>query len=72
MLRECPWGANEASHGCARTIENISRIKMVVARASGPLTESSLTLNKFSTLAFFPRGELALECLATPLVDVGL
>ena len=33
---------------CAKTIENISRIRMVVARASGTLMASSLKQNKFS------------------------
>ena len=32
---------------CAKTIENISRIKMVVARASGTVMASSLKQNKF-------------------------
>ena len=34
---------------CAKTIENISRIKMVVARASGTVMASSLKQNKYWT-----------------------
>ena len=44
---------------------------MVVARASGTLMASSLKQNKFLTLELHPGGEPALECLTTPLVDVG-
>ena len=41
---------------CARTIENISRIKMVVARASGTDLASSLKQNTFLTLGVCPAG----------------
>ena len=43
-----------APHRCAKTIENISRIKMVVARASGTLMASSLKQNKSLTLELGP------------------
>ena len=60
-------GANEAStrggaerrthtlgiHRCVKTIENISRIRMVVARASATLMASSLKQNKFWTKLLF-------------------
>ena len=41
-------------HRCAKTIENISRIRMVVARASGTLMASSLKQNTFWTLKLRP------------------
>ena len=42
---------------CARTIENISRIKMVVARASGMDLASILKRNTFLTLEVRPARE---------------
>ena len=63
-----PRGAQDASPrggagpysgvpSCAKTIENISRIKMVVARASGTDLASSLKQNTFLTLGVRPEGE---------------
>ena len=43
-------------HRRAKTIENISRIRMVVARASGTLIASSLKQNTFLTLKLCPAG----------------
>ena len=43
-------------HRCGKTIENISRIKMVVARASGTDLASSLKQNTFLTLEVCPVG----------------
>ena len=53
-----PSGAARGSPDarCAKTIENISRIRMVVARASGTLMASSLKPNKFLTLELHPGG----------------
>ena len=39
---------------CAKTIENISRIRMVVARASGTLMASSLKQNTFFDFKVVP------------------
>ena len=58
----CRWGVPEGAgrghtpgfHRCAKTIENISRIRMVVARASGTLIASSLKQNTFLTLRACP------------------
>ena len=44
------WADAPGVYRCARTIENISRIKMVVARASGMDLASSLKQNTFWTL----------------------
>ena len=58
--RRRPRGVGRAHtpgfHRCAKTIENISRIRMVVARASGTLIASSLKQNTFLTLKVRPAG----------------
>ena len=59
-----PRGADEAwggpifrdPHRCAKPREDISRIRMVVARASGTLIASSLKQNTFLTLGVCPGG----------------
>ena len=64
MLGEAGGGAGEArdlpdtrrARRCAKTIENISRIRMVVARASGTLMASSLKQNELLTLGWHPGG----------------
>ena len=48
------WGC-----GGSRTIENFSRIKMVVARASGTDLASSLKRNTFLALEMHPAGRAA-------------
>ena len=50
------WGHTPGFRGCAKTIENISRIRMVVARASGADLASSLKQNTFLTLGVRPVG----------------
>ena len=58
VVRRCSragWGARATvPRRCARTIENISRIRMVVARASGTDLASSLKRNTFLTLGVRP------------------
>ena len=65
MRRPRGGGADPYSpgfHRCAKTIENISRIRMVVARASGTLMASSLKQNKFLTLKLHPQARSVLSC----------
>ena len=49
-------GPYSGFHRCARTIENFSRIKMVVARASVMDLASILKRNTFLTLGVRPAG----------------
>ena len=50
------WGVPPCFYRCARLIENFTRIKMVVARASGMDLASSLKRNTFWTLGVRPVG----------------
>ena len=56
MSEGAGWADAPGLCRCARTIENFSRIKMVVARASGTDLASSLRQNTFLTLRGAPRG----------------
>ena len=55
-------------HRCAKTIENISRIRMVVSRASGTLIASSLKQNTFLTLKLCPAAPPTDGCAANPVL----
>ena len=57
MSEGAGWGDAPGFCRCARTIENFSRIKMVVARASGTDLASSFKQNTFLTLGVRPEGE---------------
>ena len=56
MSEGAGWGDAPGFCRCARSIENFSRIKMVVARASGTDLASSLKRNTFLTLGVRPAG----------------
>ena len=56
-LREVGGPILRDPHRRAKTIESISRIQMVVSRASGTLMASSLKQNTFLTLGVRPAGD---------------
>ena len=56
MFDGAGWADAPGVCRCVRTIENFSRIRKVVARASGMDLASSLKRNTFSTLGVRPVG----------------
>ena len=57
MFEGAGWADAPGDCRCARTIENFSRIRNVVARASGTDLASSLKQNTFLTLEVCPERE---------------